>query len=144
MCESHGEKGYGGGGVLGRLRVGWSRKGGLLELVAQDMTVCGVSASQLLMDSGQVCTLHINTPRYIRLQSPSICCLQKASMVLKHQSPSGSSRSARPGLHTRSPTWTWFLRHKMGECPARSSGLHIQHVASSSHTQAHCKKWARS
>lgn len=35
-----------------------------------------------LMDSRAVCMKYINTPRYIRSQSLSTCCLQKASVVL--------------------------------------------------------------
>lgn len=79
------------GAVLGMgLGVGWSRRGGLVEMVAEVVAVCGISAPQILTDSGQVCTQYINTPRYISRQSLSTCCLQKASMVLKPQSPSGS------------------------------------------------------
>lgn len=59
-------------------------------LVAVIVAVCGISAPRILMDSGQVCAQYINTPRYISRQSLSTCCLQKASMVLKPQSPSGS------------------------------------------------------
>lgn len=69
--------------------------------VAVVMAVCGVSAAWILMDSGQVCAQYINTPRYISRQSLSTCCLQKASMVLKLQSPSGSFQvSSSRASHT--------------------------------------------
>lgn len=87
QCEGPvGRKAGEGGGVGG----GWSRRGGLVEVVAKLVAVCGISASRMLMDSGQVCTQYINTSCYISHQSLSICCLQRASVVLKPQSPTGS------------------------------------------------------
>lgn len=70
--------------------VGWSRPSGLVKMVTEVVAARGISAPQILMDSGQVGAQYINTPRYISRQSLSTCCWQKASMVLKPQSPSGS------------------------------------------------------
>lgn len=67
---------------------GWSRWSGLVEVVTGVVAPCAISAPWILMDSGQVCAQFINTPRYISRQSLSTCCLRKASMVLKPQSPS--------------------------------------------------------
>lgn len=61
-----------------------------MEMVAEVTDECGISAPCILMDSGQVFAQYINTPRYISHQSLSTCCLRKASMVPKSQSPSGS------------------------------------------------------
>lgn len=92
------------------------------------MAICGISPSQILMDTGQVCTLDINTPRYIRRQSLSICCLQKASMVLKLQSLSSSfqvslstasHRLPDMDLSARPSVLLWFFIPNMLNAPLR-------------------------
>ena len=73
----------------GAVEGGWSGRGGPVEIVTEVGYECSISALRVLMDSGQVFAQCINTPRYISHQSLSTCCLLKASVVLRPQSPSG-------------------------------------------------------
>lgn len=96
-----GRKPGGGGGGVGR---------GLPEHVA----ACNISASA--MDSGQVDAQFINAPRYIRCQSLSICCLRKACVAVKHQSPSVFLFFFfQVGAQTRSLTRACFVPRNSGE-----------------------------
>ncbi len=146
QCESPmGRKmGGGRGRCWRRLGAGWSWRGGLVEMV---VAACGISASQILMDSGQVCAQSINTPRYISHQSLSICCLQKASMVLKPQSPSDSFQvSSSRTSHTFSEMDLLSAAHE-GRVPGplHPCGLHTQPSMSPAPLRpAHWEKWLKS
>lgn len=122
-----------------RCRWGWRGSAGPGEAVLWKglqrlwLHVAYVCATQVLMDSGQVYAQFINTPRYISCQSLSTCCLQKASMVLKLQSPSGSFQ-----VNSSRTSHTFPDMDLLGGSPGplQSHGLHTQPGR-----PAHCKKW---
>lgn len=78
-------------------------RGGPVQLVAEVTTVWA------LIDSGQASAQCINSPCYINHQSPSTCCLQKASMVFKPRSPSGCFQVSSSRTSCTHPDTTAFL-----------------------------------
>lgn len=110
---------------------------------AEVVTVCGISAPQILMDSGQVCAQYINTPRYISCQSLSICCLQKASMALKPQSPSGSFQVSSSRTSHTFPDMDLLSASAEGRVPGPLYSCGLLNLACPL-TAARCKKWPQS
>lgn len=93
------------------------------------------------------CTQYINTPRYISRQSLSICCLLKASTVLKAQSPSGSFQVSSSRTPCAVPDMDLGSASQEGRVPGPlyCCGLHTQPSMSQAALRpAHCKKWPQS
>ena len=93
------------------------------------------------------CTQYINTPRYISRQSLSICCLLKASTVLKAQSPSGSFQVSSSRTSYTVPDMDLLSASQEGRVPGPPycCGLHTQPSMSQAALRpAHCKKWPQS
>lgn len=89
------------------------------------------------------CTQYINTPRYISRQSLSICCLLKASTVLKAQSPSGSFQVSSSRTSCAVPDMDLRSASHEGRVPGPlyCCGLHTQPSMSQAALRpAHCKK----
>lgn len=122
QCEGLVGRRTGGGGGVGEVegrpvQIRWSS-------AAEDLALCVMSASQILItESDQVGALYINTTRYIRPQSLSICCSQRAAVVLKHQSPSGSFQVSSSRASYMFPDVDFFSASR--ECTSPPMQLNI-------------------